>query len=199
MPEIKTGQVLLKVLYVSVDPGMRGFMDEGEDDAAGKKFELNEPITSRSVAKVIESKNDDFLAGTILHGRLPWQKYVAMDTKELHKVDPELAPVSTAVSILGVPGLAAYFGMTKIGKPRIGETVVVSGAAGAVGSIAVQLAKLKGCRVIGIAGSDEKIHYLTNELKIDAGINYKDTVDMSDPDVEKQISLLKLQLAEKGS
>ncbi len=179
MPTIKEGQVLLKSLYVSVDPGMRGFMDEGADDAVGQKFELNQPITSRTVAQVIESKNDDFPKGTIVHGRMAWQKYLAMDTNKLEKVDPDLAPIATAVSILGVTGLAAYFGMNKIGKPQKDETVVVSGAAGAVGSIAAQIAKLNGCRVVGIAGSDKKGDYLEKELGIDTGINYKETSDMN--------------------
>lgn len=173
MPKLEPGQVLLKSLFVSVDPGMRGFMDKGKDDAAGLKFALNKPITSRSVAQVIESKNDDFPKGTIIHGRLAWQKYQAFETAALEKVNPDLAPVSTSVSILGVPGLTAYFGITEIGKAKKGETVVVSGAAGAVGSVAVQVAKIFGCKVIGIAGSRKKIEYLENELGIDKGINYK--------------------------
>ena len=179
MPTIKNTQVLLKSLFISVDPGMRGFMDKGEDDAAGLKYELNKPITSRSVAQVIESRSDDFPKGTIVHGRLAWQMYQAFDPAGLEKVNPELAPISTAVSILGVPGLAAYFGLKKIGKLRKGETVVVSGAAGAVGSVAVQIAKFHGCRVVAIAGSDEKIAYLENELGVDKGINYKKVSDMS--------------------
>lgn len=173
MCELKEGQVLLKSLYVSVDPGMRGFMNKGEDDAAGQKFEIDKPITSRSVAQVIESKEKDFPKGTIVQGRLAWQEYQAFATDNLEKVDPDLAPISTSVSILGVPGLAAYFGMVKIGKPIKGETVVVSGAAGAVGSTAVQIAKLNGCRVIGIVGSNKKIDYLEKELGIDQGVNYK--------------------------
>ncbi len=187
MPKLEQGQVLLKSLYVSVDPGMRGFMDKGKDDAAGQKFAINKPITSRSVAQIIESKNDNFPKGTIVHGRLAWQKYQAFETGTLEKVDPDLAPISTSVSILGVPGLSAYFGMTKIGKPKKGETVVVSGAAGAVGSLAVQVAKIIGCRVIGIAGSSKKIDYLEKELGIDKGINYhsenlKETLKETCPD-----------------
>ncbi len=178
MPKAKTSEVLLKSLYVSVDPGMRGFMDKGDDDAAGNKFELNKPITSRTVAQIIESKNDDFPEGTIVHGRFPWQKYFCDTVENLEKVDPEIAPISTAVSILGVPGLAAYFGMLKIGKSKKGETVLVSGAAGAVGSVASQVAKLQGCKVVGIAGSDKKIDYLKNDLGLDAGINYKKTENM---------------------
>lgn len=178
MPKLEENQVLLKSLYVSVDPGMRGFMDKGDNDAAGNKFKIDKPITSRSVAQVIETKSDDFPKGTIVHGRLPWQKFIALKTEGLEKVDRDLAPISTSVSILGITGLAAYFGMLKIGQPQKGETVVVSGAAGSVGSVASQIAKIKGCRVVGIAGSEEKIEYLENELGLDKGINYKKTDDM---------------------
>ncbi len=157
---------------------MRGFMDKGDDHAAGNKFELNKPITSRMVAQVIESKSEDFKEGSIVHGRLAWQQYQSAKADELEKVDPDLSPISTAISMLGVPGLAAYFGMLKIGRPRKGETVVVSGAAGSVGSIASQIARIKGCKVIGIAGSPKKIEYLENDLGLDKGINYKKTDDM---------------------
>lgn len=177
--KLDDGEVLLKSLYVSVDPGMRGFMDEGEDDEIGKKVALGEPITSRTVAQVTESKSDNLSMGDIVHGRLAWQKYQTMHTDGLEKVNPKVAPISTAVSILGVTGLAAYFGLLKIGEPQEGETVVVSGAAGAVGSVAVQIAELKGCRVVGIAGTDEKIDYLEQQLGIDKGINYKKTDNMN--------------------
>lgn len=178
LPSPKDGELLLKTIYVSVDPGMRGFMDKGEDDAAGKKFQLDEAITSRSVAQVLESKSDAFKKDDIVHGRLAWKKFQAVPTDGLEKVDPELAPIQTSVSVLGVTGLAAYFGLLKIGKPKKGETVVVSGAAGSVGSTVAQIAKIKGCRVVGIAGSKAKIDYLENELGIDKGINYKKTVNM---------------------
>lgn len=178
LPECSDGEVLLKSIYVSVDPGMRGFMDKGDSDNAGTKYKIGEPITSRSVAQVIESNSDDFEKGDIVHGRLAWQQYQSFSADKLEKVDPSLAPISTAVSMLGVPGLAAYFGMLKIGQPKKGETVVVSGAAGSVGSIAAQIARIKGCNVIGIAGSPKKINYLENDLGIDKGINYKNTDDM---------------------
>ena len=182
-PSAKEGEVLLKTLYVSVDPGMRGFMDEGDDDAKGKKFKIGEAITSRSVAQVVESNNSPFIDGDIVHGRLSWKKYQNFHAEALEKVDPEIAPISTSVSMLGVPGLAAYFGMLKIGLPKEGETVVVSGAAGAVGSMAAQIAKIKGCKVIGIAGSEKKIDYLENELGLTIGVNYKTTDDL-----EKEIA-----------
>lgn len=178
MPSIQKNEVLLKSLYISVDPGMRGFMNKGKDDAAGNKFELNQAITSRSVAQVIESQNDKLPKGTIVHSRLKWQKFQASKIEHLEIVNPDLAPISTSVSILGVPGLSAYFGMERIGLPKSGETVVVSGAAGAVGSVAVQLAKFHNCKVIGIAGSEGKIDFLEKELGIDKGINYKETKDL---------------------
>ncbi|MEO8773051.1 MAG: NADP-dependent oxidoreductase [Gelidibacter sp.] len=180
MPALKEGEVLLKSIYVSVDPGMRGFMDKGDDDAAGIKFQIGQPITSRTVAQVIESESKDFKKDDIVHGRLAWRKYQTNTTDNLEKVDSSLAPISTAVSLLGITGLAAYFGMLKIGMVKKGETVVVSGAAGAVGSTAVQIAKIKGCKVVGIAGSEAKIEYLEKELGIDKGINYKKTHNMEE-------------------
>ncbi|WP_026452330.1 NADP-dependent oxidoreductase [Aequorivita capsosiphonis] len=179
VPKLKEGEVLLKSIYVSVDPGMRGFMDKGDDDDRGNKYELGKPITSRSVAQVVESRSKKFTKGDIVYGRLDWKKLQSFNADKLEKVNPDLAPISTALSILGVTGLAAYFGLIKIGNPQKGETVVVSGAAGSVGSVAVQIAKLKGCKVIGIAGSKEKIDYLENELGIDKGINYKKTNNMA--------------------
>ena len=179
IPKIKDGEVLLKTIYVSVDPGMRGFMDEGDDDDRGNKYKLDKAINSRSVAQVVKSKSEKFSKGDIVYGRLDWKKLQAFDTDKLEKVDQDLAPISTALSIMGVTGLAAYFGLNKIGKPQKGEIIVVSGAAGSVGSVAVQIAKLKGCKVVGIAGSQEKIEYLENELGIDKGINYKETNNMA--------------------
>ena len=179
MPQCQDNEVLIKSLYVSVDPGMRGFMDKGDDDAAGNKFKLNKPITSRTVAQVIDSRNKDFEKGDIVHGRFAWQKYQSVNTEHIEKVDPTLAPIATAVSMLGIPGLAAYFGMINIGQPKKGETVVVSGAAGAVGSIAAQIARIKGCRVVGIAGSPQKTDYLEQDLGLDKCINYKQTDNMT--------------------
>ena len=179
MPEILDGEVLLKTLYVSVDPGMRGFMKKGTDDDIGTKYEIGKPITSRTVAQVLESKSELVRKGAIVHGRFSWQIYQTISADQVELVDPDLGPISTAVSVLGVPGLSAYFGMLKIGGIKKGDTVVVSGAAGGVGSIAVQIAKIKGCHVVGIAGSEEKIKYLTTDLGIDSAINYKETKDLS--------------------
>jgi NADPH-dependent curcumin reductase CurA len=127
----------------------------------------------------VESRSGNFQAGDIVAGHLGWQLYSAAKgdaggtPASLVKVDPSLAPVTTALGILGMPGLTAYFGLFDIGRPVAGETVVVSGAAGAVGMVVCQLAKIEGCRVVGIAGSDEKNKYLTGELGVDAAVNYK--------------------------
>lgn len=187
MPTLKEGEVLLKSIYVSVDPGMRGFMNKGTDDAAGNKFQLNKAITSRTVAQILavdttsnnKSNANNFAVSDIVHGRFAWQKYQTVNIADIEKVGPTLAPISTAVSMLGIPGLSAYFGMLSIGQPKKGETVVVSGAAGSVGSIAAQIAKIKGCKVIGIAGSTQKIAFLENDLGLDKGINYKQVDDIA--------------------
>jgi hypothetical protein len=179
MPELANGALLIKSIYVSVDPGMRGFMDKGDSDAAGTKYELNKPITSRTVAQVVASNSADFAVGDIVHGRFAWQRFQSVAAEDVEKVDPSLAPISTAVSMLGVPGLSAYFGMLKVANIQAGDTVVVSGAAGSVGSTAAQIAKIHGCKVVGIAGSEKKIAYLENDLGLDKGINYKTTDDMT--------------------
>jgi NADPH-dependent curcumin reductase CurA len=133
-----------------------------------------------TVGKVIESHHPGFKADDIVEGRLGWQEYAVSDGTGLRKVDPSLAPISTALGVLGMPGLTAYFGLLDIGRPRPGETVVVSGAAGAVGSLVGQIAKIKGCRAVGIAGSDQKVAWLVNELGFDAAFNYKAAGDYAD-------------------
>lgn len=172
VPELKDGEILVQALYLSVDPGMRGMMGEGG------QFPLNEVMTGRSVGRVIESKNKKFNKADIVYERLGWQNYSISNGENTQKINPDLAPISAHLGILGVPGLCGYFGLFEIGHPKKGETVVVSGASGAVGSAAGQIAKAEGCRVVGIAGSDEKNNYLENELGFDATINYKTTNDM---------------------
>lgn len=176
--KINEGEVLLKTLYISVDPGMRGFMKKGNDDAIGNKYALNQAISSRGVAQILESKSNDFKKGDLVSGRLKWQKYQSGNANELTKVNPNLKPISASITLYGIPGLSAYFGLLKIGQPKKGETVLVSGAAGGVGSIVVQIAKLKGCKVVGIAGSQKKIDFLEKELGIDKGINYREADDL---------------------
>lgn len=170
-PEPKEGEVLLRTLYLSVDPYMRGRMNDRKSYVP--PFALNEVITGGVVAEVIESRATNFQAGDIVTGMLGWRLLSTAKAEELRKVDPRLAPITTALGVLGMPGLTAYFGLLDICKPQPGETVVVSGAAGAVGTTVCQIARIKGCRVVGIAGSDEKNAYLKNELHVDATINYK--------------------------
>jgi NADPH-dependent curcumin reductase CurA len=136
-------------------------------------FQLNEVLTGGIVGEVVESQSNNFVKGNFVTGNLGWQDYSIADEKEVRKINPEIAPVSTALGVLGMPGLTAYFGLLDIGKPKQGETVVVSGAAGAVGTIVGQIAKIHGCRVVGIAGSDKKTIYLVDELGFDTAINYK--------------------------
>lgn len=169
-PPPNDGEVLVRTLYISVDPYLRGRMREGRSYIP--PFEVGQVIESGAVGKVIESRSDKFHTGDIVTGMFGWRLYNAVKADGLMKVPPGV-PVTTALGILGMPGLTAYFGLLDIGEPKPGETVVVSGAAGAVGMTVCQLAKINGCRVVGIAGSDEKNRYLKNELGVDAAINYK--------------------------
>jgi NADPH-dependent curcumin reductase CurA len=171
VPQPKEGEVLVRTLYLSVDPYMRGRMSERKSYAP--PFEINEVITGAVVGEVVESRSPTFQPGEIVTGYLGWQLYQVARPEDLRKVDPALAPATTALGILGMPGLTAYFGLLDIGKPKTDETVVVSGAAGAVGMTVSQIAKIKGCRVVGIAGSDEKNEYLEHELWVDKTVNYK--------------------------
>ncbi len=178
MPMCGDGMVLIKTLYLSVDPYMRGRMSGVKSYIA--PFALDEVITGGVVGEVVETRSKDLNTGDIVSGTLGWRDYNTADSRELRRIDPGLAPVSTALGILGMPGLTAYFGMMDIGRPEAGETVVVSGAAGAVGTAAGQIAKLRGCRAVGIAGSDAKTEYLVRDLGFDAGINYKSAPDFKD-------------------
>jgi NADPH-dependent curcumin reductase CurA len=180
IPECSSGMVLIKTIYLSVDPYMRGRMSGIRTYIS--PYELGEPITGGIVGEIIESKSPEFKIGDIVTGDLSWSDYNVADVKKLRKVDPNVAPISTSLSILGMVGLTAYFGLVDIGNPAPGETVVISGAAGAVGIVAGQIAMIKGCRVIGITGSDKKAEYLVKELGFNSVINYKTT-----PDIKKQI------------
>ena len=171
IPSPNENEILVRTLYLSVDPYMRGRMQDSKSYIA--PFELNKVIVGGVVAEVVESRSDAFKQGDVVVGNLSWAEYTVATEKEIRKVDPALAPVTTHLGILGLPGLTAYFGLLDIGKPKEGETVVVSGAAGAVGSVVGQIAKIKGAKVVGIAGSDAKIDYLLNELGFDAAVNYK--------------------------
>ncbi|HLL71282.1 MAG TPA: NADP-dependent oxidoreductase [Pyrinomonadaceae bacterium] len=181
MPQPDDGEVLIRTLYLSVDPYMRGRMNAGKSYV--EPFEVGEVITGGGVGEVVESRSGAFQAGDIVTGMFGWQLYFVARGEgapggALRKIDPTLAPVTTALGVLGMPGLTAYFGLLDIGQPKTGETVVVSGAAGAVGTLVCQIAKLKGCRVVGLAGSDDKNRYLTDELGVDVAINYKTAPDL---------------------
>jgi NADPH:quinone reductase len=141
-------------------------------------FAIDEVITSGVVGDVVESRSPEFQPGDIVTEWLGWRLYNVAKANELRKVDPKVAPVTTALGVLGMPGLTAYFGLLDIGQPKTEETVVVSGAAGAVGTTVCQIAKIKGCHTVGIAGSDDKNQYLRDELAVDATINYKTVSDM---------------------
>jgi NADPH-dependent curcumin reductase len=171
MPTIGEGQILCRAIYLSVDPYMRGRMNPGKSYAAPAK--LGEPMVGQTVSEVVESRNPRFAPGDFVLGSTGWQAYAVSDGKELRKIDSAAAPLSYSLGILGMPGLTAYVGLLDIGQPKKGETVVVSAAAGAVGSIAGQMAKIKGCRVVGTAGTDEKCAFVTGELRFDSCINYK--------------------------
>jgi NADPH:quinone reductase len=171
MSQPKDGKVLVRTLYISVDPYLRGRMRPGRSYVP--PFEVGEVITSGAVGEVIESRSPQFATGEVVTGMMGWRLFNVMKAAELRKIDARVAPVTTALGVLGMPGLTAYFGLLDIGQPKAGETVVVSGAAGAVGMTVCQIAKIKDCRVVGIAGSDEKNQYLEEELGVDATINYK--------------------------
>ncbi len=171
VPEPAAGEMLVQLLWVSVDPYMRGRMRDVKSYVP--PVALNSVMEGGAVGKVLESDHPKFARGDIVEGRFGWQDYAVSDGKGVRKVDPTLAPISTALGVLGMPGLTAYFGLLDICRPKAGETVLVSGAAGAVGSLVGQIARIKNCHPIGIAGSDEKVDWLTGELGFDGAFNYK--------------------------
>ncbi|CAN5350121.1 NADP-dependent oxidoreductase [soil metagenome] len=176
LPALQQGEVLLKGLFYSVDPYMRGRMNDVK--SYSPPFQIDAPIAGGVVASVVESKSGNFKAGDIVTGMLPWRTDIIAAEKAITIIDTTLAPASYSLGVLGMTGLTAYFGLMHIGKPKPGETVVVSGAAGAVGVVVGQLAKIAGCRVVGIAGSEEKIQLLKDKFGFDETINYKTTPDM---------------------
>jgi NADPH:quinone reductase len=177
LPALQEGQVKVKALYFSVDPYMRGRMNDAKSYAP--PFEVNAPVYGNAIGEIIESKVVDFKKGDLIRGTLPWATESVVNAKAVIKIDISIAPATYYLGILGMPGLTAFFGLLYIGKPAVGETIVVSGAAGAVGIVVGQIAKLKNCRVIGIAGSDEKIKMLKEDFHFDEVINYKTTSDMN--------------------
>lgn len=171
VPAPKDGQVLIRSRYLSLDPYMRGRMNDARSYAA--KVEIGEVMTGETVGEVTESKNPKFKAGDTVAGRVGWQRYALSDGSDLRKVDPSLKPLSAYLGAVGMPGVTAWIGLFDIGQPKPGETVVVSAASGAVGSVVGQLAKLSHCRVVGIAGGKEKCDYVVKELGFDACVDHR--------------------------
>jgi NADPH-dependent curcumin reductase CurA len=171
LKELQENELLLKSWYISVDPYMRGRMNSAKSYAVS--FEVDQPIRGAIVAKVIESKSKVIVAGDTVVGTLPWASYSVEKAENLRKVNIQTIPPGYYLGVLGMPGITAFIGMTEIGKPKKGDTVVVSGAAGAVGIVAGQIAKLQGARVIGITGSDEKCRLLKEQFGYNETINYK--------------------------
>jgi NADPH-dependent curcumin reductase CurA len=168
---LSDGQVRVKNQYLSLDPAMRGWMNEGKSYIP--PVGLGEVMRALGVGEVVESKNPGFAVGDYVNGALGVQDYFQGEPKGFYKVDPKLAPLPLYLSALGMTGMTAYFALLETGAPKAGDTVVISGAAGAVGSIAGQIARLKGCRVIGIAGGKDKCQFLIDELGFDGAIDYK--------------------------
>jgi NADPH-dependent curcumin reductase CurA len=173
IPELKDGEFLAHAMYLSVDPYMRGRISQAKSYAAG--VEIGGVMVAGGVARVVESKNANFAVGDVVDVYMGWQEYVISNGRGIRKLDESIAPASTALGVLGMTGMTAYFGLLDVCNPKPGETVVVSGAAGAVGSIVGQIAKIKGCRTVGIAGGDDKVDWIVNECGYDAAFNYKTT------------------------
>jgi len=175
VPRAGAGEALVRALYLSVDPYMRGRTSGQTTNAKG--VQPGEVLMGPVVGQVVESNDPRVSNDDIVSGVLGWQDYSVAPARSLRKVDPEFAPITTALYVLGTPGLTAYFGLLDVCRPQPGETVVVSGAAGGVGSLVGQIARIKRCRVVGIAGGDDKIRYLVGDLGFHAGFNYKETRD----------------------
>ena len=175
LPEPKEGEFAVRTLWLSVDPYMRGRIRDVKSYAP--PVQIGEVMTGGAVGKVIESKNPRFQVGDVVIANYGWQDHAILDGRGVRKIDADLAPVSTGLGVLGMPGLTAYFGLLEICDPQSGETCFVSGAAGAVGSLVGQIAKIKGCRVVGSAGTDEKVRHLVDDLGFDAAFNYKEVDD----------------------
>jgi NADPH-dependent curcumin reductase len=171
IPTPGDGQVLVKNHYLSLDPYMRGRMNDQRSYAA--KVELGEVMTGETAGEVIESRNPRFQRGDAIAGRVGWQRYALSDGSDLRKIDAKLVPMSAHLGVVGMPGVTAWIGLNDIGQPKPGETVVVSAASGAVGSVVGQLAKMKDCRVVGVAGGPEKCDYVVKELGFDACIDHR--------------------------
>src|SRR5579872_7221003 len=165
------GELLVKVLQISLDPAMRGWMNATRSYVP--PVGIGEVMRALGAGRVIESKNPNFAVGDHVYGMLGVQEYALSNGQGVGKVDPRLAPLQKYLSVLGMPGMTAYFGLLDTGAPQPGNTVVISAASGAVGSVVGQIAKIKGCRAVGIAGGPQKCQYITRELGFDAAVDYK--------------------------
>jgi NADPH-dependent curcumin reductase CurA len=170
-PDPSEGEVLMRTLYLSLDPYMRGRMSDAKSYA--KPAEIGQPMLGATVAEIVASRNPSYAMGDIVLGYGGWQEYAVSNGAGLRKLDPNRAPVSTALGVLGMPGMTAYVGLLEIGQPKPGETVVVAAASGAVGSVVGQIAKIRGCRAVGIAGGREKCRFVADEIGIDACVDHR--------------------------
>ena len=171
VPEPGDGEVLMRTRYLSLDPYMRGRMSAAKSYA--KPVEVGEPMVGGTVGEIVKSRNAKFAVSDIVTGFGGWQDYALSNGAGLRKLDPAAAPVTTALGVLGMPGMTAYVGLLEIGRPKPGETVAVAAASGAVGSVVGQIAKIKGCRAVGIAGGPDKCRYVVQELGFDACIDHR--------------------------
>ncbi len=176
LPPLKDGEILIKNHYISVDPYMRGRMYDRKSYVP--PFELNQPMSGGNVGEILESNHPKFLPGQFISGMGGWREYFISNGSGLTVIDPKVAPIHNHLSLFGLTGLTAYIGLTEIAQFRKRDTVFVSAAAGAVGSIVCQIAKATGCKVIGSAGSDEKVQWLIENLGIDGAFNYKTVENM---------------------
>lgn len=176
IPALADGQFLAHNVYMSVDPYMRGRMNDTKSYVPS--FQIGKPLEGGAVARVVESKNPAFSVGDYVLTMYGWREYVISDGRGVNKVDPRLAPVSAFLGVLGIPGFTGWYGLKEIGQPKAGETLVVSGAAGATGSLVAQMGKLLGCRVVATAGGEAKCKFLTEELGVDAAVDYKAEPDL---------------------
>ena len=172
MPEPDEGELLLKTIYLSLDPYMRGRMNDGPSYAT--PVNVGDVMGAGTISQVVQSRSDSFTEGDFVLSGSGWQAFAVAQERSVYKLDPELAPISTGVGVLGMPGFTAYVGLLDHGRPEVGETVVVSAAAGAVGQVVGQIAKLKGCRVVGVAGAEDKCQHVVQEYGFDVCLNYKD-------------------------
>lgn len=176
VPEPGPGEILVRNVYMSVDPYMRGRMNEKQTYAPA--WQVGQPADGRAVGEVVRSQNPRFPVGAIVVSNLGWREHVVSSGEGMLPIDRSLAPLSAFLGVLGIPGFTGWYGLKEIGKPKAGETLVVSGAAGATGSLVIQIGKILGCRVVGTAGTDDKCAWLTRELGADAAINYRKAGDL---------------------